>query len=114
MPNTQLLFYILSPYLTENVLSQLQRKAGNVRINATLRRIRITIYCRAKARSVTYSDYVSVALITQRTEAPAPYYIITCGLSGGTIDISPHYLIELRGFGKKIIEHKLICSTAFV
>jgi hypothetical protein len=43
--------------------------------------------CRGKAISIKYYECVSVALVIQHAMSifSAPYYIVTCGLSGCTI-----------------------------
>jgi hypothetical protein len=47
---------------TEVTCSQKFRKMGSVRTNIKLRRVRVTNVAVGKAISITYSDYVSVAL----------------------------------------------------
>ena len=38
--------------------------------------------CSGKAIGITYSECVTVALVTPACQAHAPHYIVTCGLSG--------------------------------
>ena len=47
---------------------KLSSKTGNVRINLTLRRVRVTIFVVEKAVSIAYSGYVFVALVVQHTK----------------------------------------------
>jgi len=44
-----------------------KNKTGNVRINAILRRVRLTIFTVEKQLSIKYSECVSVALVIQHT-----------------------------------------------
>ena len=48
--------------------------------NVTLRRLRSTIFCSEKAISITYSECVFVALVTQY--AMRMQNIVICGLPG--------------------------------
>jgi hypothetical protein len=51
--------------------------------NVQLRCVRVKL-CRRKAKSITYSESVC-SLIYPACKAHAPYYIVSCGLSGLTI-----------------------------
>ena len=66
--------------------------------------------CRGKAVSSTYSECVSVALVSQH--ATRMRCIVICGLSGFTM-FFPHYLINGTILGKKLLHMKcvLIFST---
>ena len=57
-----------------------------------------------KAISITYSVYMSLALVTAESKA---YYIVICGLSCCTI-YSPHYLMNGTIFGKKLLNRKYV------
>jgi len=65
-------------------------KTGNVRINVTFRRVRVTIFCCGKVISVSYSECVS-AVSNVRI-----YYIFQHHLINGTISEK-----------KKVIDHKI-------
>ena len=54
--------------------------------------------------SITYSEFVFVALCTQHEMRM--FHIVICDLSGSTI-FFPHYLINGKILGKKIIEHTI-------
>jgi len=63
--------------------------------------------CSGKAMNITYSEYVSVALVVQHSFFPARLYII----------FFPHYVINDTIFEKKVIKHKICassCITTFV
>ena len=67
--------------------------------------------CIGKAISIAHSQFVFVALVVQH--AMRMRHIVICGLPRSTI-FFPHYLINGKIFGKKVIEHKirvLIFST---
>jgi hypothetical protein len=52
----------------EGTMKTGNNKTDNVRINVILRCVRVTIFFRGKAISITYSECVSVALITQHAK----------------------------------------------
>ena len=43
-------------------------KRGNACINVSFRRVRDNRFCRAKARGITYSEFVSIALVIQHAK----------------------------------------------
>jgi hypothetical protein len=63
-----------------NALPLEKNETDNVRINVTLRWVRVTTLP-WKSKTVTYSQCVLIALVIKL----APYLIIICGLSGSTI-----------------------------
>jgi len=67
-------------------------------------------FCRRKPINITYSELVSVALVTQA--AKSVRHIIICGLSGSAI-FSPHYLIKKR-FSENIIKFSttVVCNIS--
>jgi len=84
-------------------------KTGNVRINVTMKRVRVTSYSE-KLISMTYYVTVLVTLVIQH--AKRMRRIVICGLSG--FPTLSHKRHDFRG--KKFIEHKmcvLIFSTTF-
>jgi hypothetical protein len=62
--------------------------------------------CRGKAISIIYSECVCCLSYPAHT-AHAPYYIVTCGLSGCTIFFT-HYLINCTIFGKMLLNIKCV------
>jgi hypothetical protein len=60
------------------------KKTGHVRINITLRRVRITTLTVEKAVSIAYSECVSVASVIQQAERMRRVIAI-CGRSGSDI-----------------------------
>ena len=54
-----------------------------MRVNVTYRRIRAIAV--AVEISITYSEYVFLALVIQHTITRAVYFIVLCGLSDSTI-----------------------------
>jgi hypothetical protein len=59
-------------------------KTRNVHIKVTLRRVRISYFCRGKAVNITY--WVCICSLSYPAcNAHAPYYIAICGLSGCTV-----------------------------
>jgi hypothetical protein len=63
--------------------------------------------CRGKATSITYSEYVCVALLIQHTKHM--YHMLS-------VAYFPHYLINSTVFGEKLLNIKmllLIFSTTF-
>ena len=46
---------------------------------------RVTLVVVQKPISVTYFEYVSVALVAQHSIPQAPRYVVICGLSGSTV-----------------------------
>jgi hypothetical protein len=72
-------------------------KTGNVRINLTLRRVRVTVL--AAENNKHYVNRVCVCSLSYPAyKAHAPYDIVICGLSGSTVFI-PHYLIKGKILG---------------
>ena len=67
-------------------------------------------FCRGKAISITYSEYVSVALVIQ--DAKRMRRIILPPWSVWFYYIFPHYLISGTIFGEKFIAHKM-CILIF-
>jgi hypothetical protein len=65
-----------------NIIRHKKKKTGALRINATLRRVRVTIIIVKKATSFTYYACVC-SLRYQQCSAHALYHII-CGLSGSS------------------------------
>jgi hypothetical protein len=59
-------------------------KAGNVRINVILRRVRVTIVAVESKKYYIFSVCVCNLSYTA-CKARAPYFIVTCGLPGCTI-----------------------------
>jgi hypothetical protein len=64
--------------------------------------------CRGKAISITYSEYVSVALVIQHAKRMRRVIVLCC-LTGSTIF---HDLINGTIFEKKFFEHKM-CVLMF-
>ena len=76
--------------------------------NVTLRRVRVPNIVAEKAISITYPDYVSLALFTQHAKHMS--HIVNCGLPASTMPpVFLHYYISGRIFEKKkkIIECKM-------
>lgn len=69
-------------------------------------------YCRRKAKIITYSLGVSVALYAQHSKCI--FYLITLSAvaSQGTLILFYHYLINDTVFGKRVTEYK-ICVLIF-
>jgi hypothetical protein len=81
-------------------------KIGSVRINVTVRRVRLTIVAR-KSRRITYSECVSAALFTSMRRACAVLY---CHLWLASCSMFFHIIfLNLTIFRKKVIEHKIVC-----
>jgi hypothetical protein len=72
-------------------------KTGSVRVNVTLRRVRVTTV----AASITYSECVC-SFSYSACKAHAPYYIVICGMPGSTmffhiISFSEKKLLNVKG-----------------
>ena len=84
-------------------------KRGAVRIkHSTLGALHNHCY-RGKAVSITYSEWVSVALVIQHAMRMLRIVLPTRNLSGCTM-FFPHYLINGTIFGIKAIGHKSVFS----
>jgi hypothetical protein len=100
--------YRSSSYHTPNIF-RLHHKRGKVRINVTLRRVRLTNAALEKHKYYIFSVYV-YSLEYPASNARTPYYIV-CGLSGPAIlfHIIPHRRFD---FLEKVMKHK-ICILIF-
>ena len=59
------------------------KKTGNVHMNIAMKHDPVTIILVEKAISITYSECVSVAIVTQH--AKCSHYVVMCGLTGSTV-----------------------------
>jgi len=70
------------------------KKAGNVRINVTLRRVRVTIFAMKKAISIKYNECVSVFL-PYLSSMQCACALLYCHVWPACLfHIFPHYLIN--------------------
>ena len=92
-------------------------RRGNVRMNVTLRRVRISIVAVDKQEALHILSVYICIFSYPACNAHEPYCIVTCGLSGCAINF-PRYLINCTIFGgKNNFEHKmcvLVFFTTFV
>jgi len=79
---------------------------SNVRMNVSLRRVRVTIFTVEKQFSVSYSEFVSVVLNFQHSMRMRRVILSVACLSGCTIYF---HIISLtaRFSERKVIEHKM-------
>jgi hypothetical protein len=82
------------------------KKTGNIRKNVTLRRVRVNIVAVKKAGVLNIMIlFLYSCLIYPACNAPAAYYIVTCGLS--VCSIFFHIIWKSNDFRENVFENKM-------
>jgi hypothetical protein len=82
-------------------------KAGGVLVNVTRTCVRVT-FCRGQAINIEYSEYLSVAVVTQHAKYMSR--ILSCSMCFPPVFF--HIISYTKHFRKKVVEHK-ICVLIF-
>jgi len=86
-------------------LSTARRQEWQCTYNVTLKCVRVSTVAVERAKSITYSEFVSVALVIQH--AKRMRHVVIRGLSG-FYHIRPHYLINDTMSGKILMNTKCV------
>jgi len=86
-------------------LSTTRRQEWQCTYNVTLKYVRVSTVAVERAKSITYSEFVSVALVTQH--AKRMRHVVIRGLSG-FYNIFLHYLINGTMSGKMLLNIKCV------